>query len=156
VQAGTGLAGWHGGIVDAFRQSPTYLHLLGAEFAAHPAKPPGEIVEPGAPSNYFLPHRISIRPEAAGHPIVAGLADFELITEHYWVVTDAYLDVLATTTMPARPGDPWDRAVTMPAVWTRTWGAGRIMVATPGHDLGVLRHPSVRTIIERGLLWSSR
>jgi len=156
IQAGTGFAGWHGGIVDAFRQSPSYLHLLGAIFAAHPPKCPDEITEPNVQSNYFVPFRVNIRPEAAEHPIVKGIADFDLTTEHYWVVTDAYLDVLATTTMPARDCDPWNRPVTMPAVWTRTWGAGRIMVATPGHDLDVLRQPSVRTIIERGMLWASR
>jgi len=156
VRAGTGLAGWHGGIVDAFRGSLTYLHLLGAQFVAHPAKPPEELVVPDVAENYFRTHRVAIRPEAATHPIVDGIEDFELTTEHYWVVTDAYLDVLATTTMPARDGDPWNRPVTMPAIWTRNWGAGRVMVATPGHDVGVLRHPSVKTVIERGMLWASR
>src|SRR3712207_6903968 len=36
VRAGTGLAGWHGGIVDSFRASPDYLHLTGGQWAAHP------------------------------------------------------------------------------------------------------------------------
>jgi type 1 glutamine amidotransferase len=41
-------------------------------------------------------------------------------------------------------------------VWTRAWGKGRVFVATPGHSLPVLRDTSVRTIIERGMLWASR
>ena len=36
VANGTGLAGWHGGIVDSFRGSPDYLHLTGGQWAAHP------------------------------------------------------------------------------------------------------------------------
>ena len=64
--------------------------------------------------------------------------------------------VLATTTQAARPGDPWNRPVTSPAIWTRSWGQGRIFVATPGHSLDVLDHPSVRTVVERGLLWAAR
>ena len=41
-------------------------------------------------------------------------------------------------------------------MWTREWGKGRIFVATPGHSLDVLQNDTVRTIIERGLLWASR
>ena len=43
-----------------------------------------------------------------------------------------------------------------PAVWTRLWGRGRIVVTTPGHTPDILEHPSVRTIIERGMLWATR
>ena len=31
-----------------------------------------------------------------------------------------------------------------------------IVVATPGHSLDVLQNPTVRTILERGMLWASR
>jgi type 1 glutamine amidotransferase len=72
------------------------------------------------------------------------------------VLHDDYNDVLATTTQKARPWDPWKRPVTSPAVWTRQWGAGRIFVSTPGHRVEILENPSVRTIIERGLLWAAR
>ena len=69
---------------------------------------------------------------------------------------DDLIDVLATTTHPVRPWQPWHRPVTSPAVWTRRWGAGRIVVTTPGHSVDVLEHPDVRTIIERGMLWATR
>ena len=35
-------------------------------------------------------------PAAAEHPITAGIGDFDLVTEQYWVLADAYLDVLAS------------------------------------------------------------
>ena len=95
-------------------------------------------------------------PDRRDHPIVAGLDDFTLTTEQYWVLSDELNDVLATTTFPARDFDPWSRPVTCPAVWTREWGEGRIVVCTPGHRLDVVEHPSVRAIIERGMLWASR
>ncbi len=38
VAAGTGLAGWHGGIVDSYRHDAAYLQLVGGQFAAHPGK----------------------------------------------------------------------------------------------------------------------
>lgn len=155
VAAGTGLAGWHGGIADSYRNSSDYLHLVGGQFAAHPPRAPqGELA--GDASDNFVRYTVDIVPERADHPIVAGIADFELTTEQYWVLTDEYNDVLATTTLAARDFDPWHRPVTCPAVWTRQWGEGRVFVSTPGHDLGVVQDPNVRTIVERGILWASR
>jgi uncharacterized protein len=154
VAAGTGLAGWHGGITASYANSPGYLQLIGAVFAAHPGKHREQWV--GDQSDNYLPHRITMLPNAAEHPITAGIEDFDLVTEQYWVLADDYLDVLATTALAARDWDPWHRPVTSPAVWTRQWGSGRIFVATPGHQVDVLEHPSVNLIIKRGLLWASR
>jgi type 1 glutamine amidotransferase len=155
VRAGTGLAGWHGGIADAFRASADYLHLIGGQFACHPRKHPDEWVA-GSPANAYVPYRVNMLPVAREHPITAGIDDFDLVTEQYWVLSDDYIDVLATTTQKVRAWDPWHREVTSPAVWTRRWGQGKIFVATPGHSLDILENPSVRTIVERGLLWASR
>ena len=156
VRNGTGLAGWHGGIADSFRNSSDYLHLIGGQFATHPSKPADQCATPPTQENNYLPYSVQIRAEAADHPITTGIDDFELETEQYWVLSDHYNDVLATTTHPAREDQPWSREVTCPAVWTREWGQGRIFVATPGHQPDILEHPSVRTIVERGLLWASR
>lgn len=155
VENGTGLAGWHGGIADSFRNSSDYLHFVGGQFATHPGKHPDERVADD-PANNYLPYTVNIVPEMAEHPIVAGISDFELTTEQYWVLSDSYNEVLATTTHPTQPYHPWHETVTVPAVWTRRWGSGRIFVATPGHSVDILENPNVRTIIERGLLWASR
>ena len=154
VAAGTGFAGWHGGIADSFRNTSDYLHLVGGQFACHPARDPQHPT--GDQSDNYVTYRVNVVPGQADHPIVSGLKDFDLYSEQYWVLSDPYIDVLATTTQAARPGDPWHRPVTSPAVWTRLWGEGRVFVATPGHSLDVLDNPSVRTLIERGLLWASR
>jgi uncharacterized protein len=155
VSAGTGLVGWHGGIADSYRSSSDYLHLIGGQFACHPGKHPDERV-PGAQANNYVPYRVNMLPQAANHPITAGIGDFDLVTEQYWVLSDSYNDVLATTTQKVRAWDPWHREVTSPAIWTRLWGQGKIFVTTPGHSLDILEHPIVRTIIERGMLWASR
>ncbi|MGC5664339.1 ThuA domain-containing protein [Micromonospora sp. WMMD723] len=154
VVAGTGLTGWHGGIVDAFRASSDYLHLVGGQFATHPGREPCE--RRGGEEDNFLPHTVTVTDLGRQHPITAGIADFELVTEQYWVLHDDLVDVLATTVHPTRDWHPWHRPVTSPAIWTRRWGAGRVVVTTPGHSLDVLEHPSVRTVIERGMLWATR
>ncbi|WNB87360.1 ThuA domain-containing protein [Cellulomonas sp. ATA003] len=155
VEAGTGLAGWHGGIADSYRNSADYLQLIGGQFAHHAAAM-GPDERTGEQSDNYVRHRIELTPAAAEHPITAGLSDFELTTEQYWVLTDDLNDVLATTTTDVRPWGPWNRPITCPAVWTRQWGQGRIMVCTPGHRVEVLEDPNVRTIVERGLLWAAR
>lgn len=110
----------------------------------------------GLGDRQLRPHTVNILTEAADHPVTKGIADFDLVTEQYWVLTDEYNDVLATTTQKLRPFDPWHREVTSPAIWTRRWGSGKVFVATPGHSLDVLRQSDVRTVIERGMLWASR
>lgn len=154
VRAGTGLGGWHGGIADSYRNSADYLQLIGGQFAHHARKDASSVI--GGQEENYLHHTINIVPDRAAHPIIAGLTDFDLTTEQYWVLTDNYNDVLATTTINARSFDPWSRPFTVPALWTRQWGEGRIFVSTPGHRLDVLNDPNVRRITERGLLWASR
>ena len=154
IEAGTGMAGWHGGIADSYRNSSDYLHLIGGQFACHPGKHPAE--RTGQQSDNYVPYEINILPSAADHPITRGIADFTLVTEQYWVLFDTYIDILATTTQAVRDWDPWTRPVVSPAIWTRQWGKGKIFVCTPGHRVEILQHPSVRTIVERGILWASR
>jgi type 1 glutamine amidotransferase len=154
VLAGTGMAGWHGGIADSYRAEADYLHMIGGQFAHHAGKDPAE--RTGEQSDNYIPYTVHITELGRRHPITAGIDDFDLVTEQYWVLSDEYNDVLATTTQEARPFDAWNRAVTAPAIWTRQWGNGRIFVSAPGHRLEITDDPNVHTIIERGLLWAAR
>lgn len=154
VRRGTGLVGWHGGIADSYRASSDYLQLIGGQFATHPSKDPAQRV--GDETDNFLPYTVQVTDLGRAHEITAGVEDFTLTTEQYWVLHDDLIDVLATTTHPVQPYHPWHRPITSPVVWTRLWGDGRVVVVTPGHSLDVLRETNVRTIIERGILWASR
>jgi len=142
VRAGTGLAGWHGGICDAFRADQEYNFMIGGQFIDHP--------------HGFNDYEVVVAPDRKDHPIMRDIERFSVHTEQYYLHYDPSIDVLATTTFTAHENYPWIEGVVMPAVWTRTWGAGRIFVCTVGHKLDDLDTPEVRTIIERGLLWASR
>jgi type 1 glutamine amidotransferase len=154
VLNGTGLAGWHGGIADAYRDNADYLHMIGGQFAHHAGIDPAERI--GEQSDNYIPYTVNITEYGRSHPITVGIDDFDLVSEQYWVLSDEYNDVLATTTQSVRPWDAWNRPVTAPAIWTRQWGRGRIFVSAPGHRLEVVESQPVRTIIERGLLWAAR
>ena len=153
VLRGAGFAGWHGGIADAYRNNADYLHMVGGQFAHHAGKDPAERI--GEQSDNYIPYTVHITELGATHPITQGIGDFDLVTEQYWVLSDEYNDVLATTTQEVRPWDAWHRPVTAPAIWVREWGRGRVFVSAPGHKLDVVQNPNVRTIIERGLLWAA-
>lgn len=140
VRSGVGFTGWHGGIVDSFRIATDYLQMIGGQFAAHPHG----LVD------------FTVNVAESDHPITAGLTDFDVHSEQYWMLTDPLCEVLATTTIPVRPGDPWPVPMTTPVAWTRTWGQGRIFVNTIGHTLKDLVVPQVQSLILGGAAWAAR
>ena len=104
VLNGTGMAGWHGGIADSYRDSADYLHMIGGQFAHHAGKDPAD--RTGGQEDNYIPYTVHITELGRTHPITEGIDDFELVTEQYWVLSDEYNDVLATTTQEVGPGMP--------------------------------------------------
>lgn len=139
VHSGVGLGGWHGGMADSFRNSTEYQFMVGGQWVAHP----GNII------NYTV--QIT-RPD---DPIVAGLSDFAMHSEQYYMHVDPSNEVLATTTFNADYHD-WIDGVVMPVVWKRRWGAGRVFYCSLGHVRADFDVPEAREIVRRGLLWASR
>ncbi|WP_084038228.1 ThuA domain-containing protein [Demequina sp. NBRC 110053] len=151
VARGAGFAGWHGGIIDSFRNSTDYLQFVGAQFAAHPHAPEdrGHLdVEPY--------RDYTVRVQAPEHPIMDGVSDFDIRTEQYWVLTDNLIEVIADCELQPGDGDEWHAPVRMPVAWTREWGEGRIFVTSLGHTVDVLKRPEVARLIKRGMEWASR
>jgi len=139
VEGGTGLAGWHGGLCDAFRANTAYQFMTGGQFVAHP----GNIVD----------YTVAItKPE---DPIMDGLTDFSVYSEQYYMHVDPSNDVLATTTFN---GDvhPWINDVVMPVVWKRRYGAGRVFYSALGHQAVDFDVYETFTIMMRGMLWAAR
>lgn len=139
VQGGVGFAGWHGGMIDSFRNSTDYQFMVGGQWVAHP----GGII------NYTV--NISDRDD----PITAGLDDFRMRSEQYYVHVDPSNEVLATTTFSGEHA-AWIEGVVMPVVWKRRWGEGRVFHSTLGHVASDFDVPEARTLVERGMLWASR
>jgi type 1 glutamine amidotransferase len=139
VRAGTGFAGWHGGIVDSFRDQPDYHLLTGGQFIYHHKE--------------FVTYPVN---PVASHDIVAGLGSFEVHSEQYYVHADPGNEVLATTDYLPDPDRPEIGTPTMPVTWLRRHGAGRVFVTTIGHRLADLELPAVDEMIRRGLRWATR
>ncbi|HEV3359791.1 MAG TPA: ThuA domain-containing protein [Pseudonocardiaceae bacterium] len=78
VRAGTGFAGWHGGIIDSFRAEPDYHLITGGQFVHHPKG--------------FVDY--TVRPVSA---LVADLDEFAVHTELYTVHIDPSIEIQAVT-----------------------------------------------------------
>ncbi len=139
VESGVGFAGWHGGVADSFRNCTDYQFMLGGQWVAHP----GGIID----------YRVNITDHS--DPITAGLEDFDLHSEQYYMHVDPSNQVLATTTFNGEYY-AWIDGVVMPAVWKRRWGLGKIFYASFGHVAADFDVPEAREIVRRGLLWASK
>jgi uncharacterized protein len=140
VAGGVGLAGWHGGLGDSFRNNTEYQFMVGGQWVAHP----GNCID------------YDVHLSAWDDPITAGLNDFRMLgTEQYYMHVDPSNRVLATTTFDAR-FTPHIAGTVMPVVWKRRWGQGRVFYNALGHQAKDFDIPEARIITERGLLWASR
>jgi len=139
VESGTGLGGWHGGMGDAFRSNTNYQFMVGGQFVSHP--------------DNEKDYEVVIT--RSDDPIVAGLGNFQVHSEQYYMHVDPANEVLATTTFQTQSA-PWVNGTVMPVVWKKTWGAGRVFYSALGHQPSVLDIPEAREIQIRGLLWASR
>jgi type 1 glutamine amidotransferase len=139
VENGTGLAGFHGQMGDSFRAEPAYQFMVGGQWVAHP----GNIID------YDID---IVRPD---DPIMHGIDRFPYRSEQYYMHVDPSNEVLATTTFA---GDHcrWIDGVTMPVVWKRRHGQGRVFYSSLGHVASEFMHPAMASILERGMLWAAR
>lgn len=142
VEEGTGIAGCHGGMCDAFRDSVDWQFMTGGNWVAHPG-------------NDHTRYTVHITEKS--HPLVAGIDDFAVSSEQYYLHVDPVVHVLATTRFPVAPGPHTANGeVDMPVIWTKMWGRGRVYYNSLGHHADVLEAKEPRELLRRGLLWAMR
>lgn len=140
VENGMGIAGWHGGVGDAFRNSPRYQYMIGGQWVEHPG-------------NDGVPYRVNITDP--NDPVMAGIEDFDVVSEQYYMHVDPNNKVLATTTFNGNH-DAWVEGAIVPVVWKRQYGKGRVFYTSLGHKPHVYDIPEALTILQRGILWASQ
>ncbi|GIP57444.1 ThuA domain-containing protein [Paenibacillus woosongensis] len=141
VQNGTGLAGCHGGMCDSFRHNVDWQFMTGGQWVAHPG-------------NDGIEYMVEIKQSSS--PLVAGMEDFKVVSEQYYLHVDPAVEVLATTRFPVADGPHrLNKAVDMPVVWTKRWGIGRVYYNSLGHHADIVAMPEVTELMTRGLLWAA-
>ncbi|OUW77567.1 MAG: hypothetical protein CBD72_00795 [Flavobacteriaceae bacterium TMED212] len=146
VMNGTGLSGWHGGLGDAFRDNLKYQFMVGGQFVSHP----------GGMINH------SIKIVNKNDPITNGIDDFDLKkTEQYYMLIDPNIKVLAISEFLKesyeKPKKKENKITgsSMPVIWKKNYGKGRIFYSSIGHHLTDFDVPEVMTMQMRGFRWAS-
>ena len=139
VEGGVGLAGHHGGMSDAFRDSVDYQFMVGGQWVAHPGNIIDYTVDVADPLD----------------PVMAGIKSFPYTSEQYYMHVDPSNKVLATTTFTGEHA-PWINGVKMPVVWKRHHGKGRVFHSTLGHQAKEFDVLEMATIMRRGMNWAAR
>ena len=141
VAAGVGLAGCHGGMCDAFRTDVLWQFMTGAQWVAHPG-------------NDGVAYRVRM---VSDDPLVAGISDFDVATEQYYLHIDPAVRIHAVCDFPvvAGPHSP-NGPVAMPVVFSKLWGQGRVYYNALGHQADVINHGPARELIRRGMLWAAK
>ncbi len=137
IARGVGLAGCHGGLGDSFRNDTEYQYMVGGQFVKHPG---GQI-----------DYKVTI--SNTSDPVTAGINDFNLKTEQYYMHYDPNIEILATTSFSGEH-DAWIDGVEMPVVWKKNYGKGRVFYSALGHSEDIFDVPEVWNIMTRGIEWA--
>jgi len=136
---GTGMAGWHGGMCDAFRQNEAYRYMTGGSWVAHPGG--------------YVDYEVNIVDHK--DEVTKGLKDFSMKSEQYYMHVDPNVKVLATTRFNGNINS-WIDGCVMPVTWKKMHGKGRIFYTSVGHNLShITDKPDAMEMLKRGIKWAS-
>ena len=138
VKRGVGIAGWHGGLGDSFRNNVEYQFMVGGQWVAHPGG--------------VIPYEVNITDKE--DPVTKGLNDFSMESEQYYMHIDPHVKVLAATTFN---GDHacWINGAVIPVVWKKSYGKGRVFYSSLGHVAKDFAVPEALEIMKRGICWAA-
>jgi len=129
LASGKGFVGIHSA-ADSFRDDPDYRNLVGGWFLTHPR---------------YRDYQVSVADP--NHPVMAGVPEeFFVRDEQYITHYDSRVHVLATAL--------W-KGGTMPVVWTKEHGKGRVCYIALGHDPAACEHPQFRRILLNATRWAA-
>ncbi|MBR2805536.1 MAG: ThuA domain-containing protein [Oscillospiraceae bacterium] len=171
VLEGVGLAGCHGGMCDSFRWSVEWQFMTGSQWVSHPGDPwlhhcskltPENLEynrkynpDSGKPGAFWTHYTVNFKKNSSS-PLIAGLDDFEVYTEQYYLHVDPCIDVLASTRVRTAGPHAANGEVDMPVVYTKMWGKGRVFYNSLGHHDDIFDIPQVSEVQRRGFLWATR
>lgn len=143
VAGGVGLAGCHGGMCDAFRQSVHWQFMTGSQWVAHPG-------------NDGTEYTVNIK-KSGSSELIKGINDFKVKSEQYYIHVDPAVNVLATTRFPVVDGNHASNGqVDVPVAYTKMWGSGKVYYNSLGHHADIFDIPEAREMMRRGFLWASK
>ncbi len=101
----------------------------------------------GGHANWHPPGlTFTVNVDDASHPVMQGIADFEVEDEIYMSAWDPAIHVLASA--------QWaDKA--HPMAWVKPYGGGRVFYTTLGHTSDTFQRSAVQQMMRQGTLWAA-
>lgn len=130
VKSGVGLAGFHAGLCDTFKNSYDYQRMVGGQFVFHPE-----------------PRRFKVIIDRRSK-ILKGVKDFYIKTELYYFHFSPDIKIHAWTMV--------ENKIKMPVVWTKNFDRGRIFYCSLGHDTKDFEKNGFYEIMKKGIIWTAR
>ena len=128
IASGKGYVTFHSG-ADSFRGDPDYRALVGGHFTTHP---------------HYRQYHVSIT--EVNSPITKGIEEFMITDEQYILDYDPRVTILANALFKGK---------TMPVMWTKPWGKGRVFYLALGHDPKACEQDMFKKMLVRGAQWAA-
>lgn len=129
IAAGNGFVTFHSG-ADSFRGDPDYRSFVGGYFIGHPK---------------YRQYQVSVTENDS--PITKDIVEFMITDEQYYLDYNPQVNVLA---------NGLHKGKTMPVLWTKDWGKGRIFYNALGHDAKACQQEVFQKLMIRGALWAAK
>ncbi len=117
-----------------FRNSATFVDLVGAQFKKHGAEV------------------FSTEIVAADHPVMQGFSGFASFDETY--IHTRHNERNRIVLEVRRAGGQAEGQSTEPWTWVRTHGQGRVFYTAWGHDARTWNHAGFHNLLQRGIRWA--
>ena len=112
--------------------------MTGGQWVAHP----GGVID------------YSVKILDTGDEVTAGLSDFRMTSEQYYMHVDPNTKVLATTKFTGETND-WINGCVIPVAWKKIYGKGRVFYTSLGHNLDhITQEPDALEMLQRGIKWA--
>jgi len=128
VAAGKGFVTFHSG-ADSFRGDPDWRAFVGGYFIGHP---------------HYRTYQVSVTENKS--PITEGIEEFMIADEQYVLDYNPKVTVLA---------NGLHKGQTMPVMWTKDWGKGRVFYSALGHDPKACQQEMFQKTLIRGMYWAA-
>jgi uncharacterized protein len=141
VSSGHAVLGAHSA-TDTYHDDPSFLDMLGGEFAGH-----GAVVQG------------TLRVDDPSHPAVAHLVDppFAIADEWYRFTRFSRNDVRVVLSMERNPNDSFGTPgalENLPLAWHKSHGGGRVFYTALGHESAVWQNERFRRHLEGAIRWA--
>jgi uncharacterized protein len=128
--------------ICAYDDWPEYWNIIGGKYFHKPTTFKGREFQP---CSYIHDLHFRVKVVDVKHPVIKGVADFEIFDETYkgYYVEDGVTPLLTT-----------DEPSSTPLIgWAKKYGKARIVVLQSGHDVPTFENPDFRKLLKQSIIW---